>query len=443
VTTTGTVVGTNVTVNTGGVGFMGMYQGGASYTGYLGFFNAAGTRQAYVGFAPSGGGLFAFAAEGSTGFEFNKVVYANGGVTAAVDVRAPIFYDSNNTAYYVDPNGTSNIGGLTVANTITGSVSGNAATATNISNTGTVTLASATESNSIYATAPSYTADQPTKLLNFDWYSNVFSIGNIRGGSTNSNGFGVYYTASGGSRSEIARFLTNGNLGLGNVSPQSRFTIGSAQGNSLEFTYSSDNAYRNIIANYWNSGADTRMDFNIGRTGNVAPVTVMSVGYNSNVGVGTTEPAGRIHSVSTSAFTAPNLLCTDTVSNFRIVFNTGAYAGVPANKPWLHSYDDIYIGSDANVTTRFMSGGATNLAVASTGIVTAATAFNAPIFTDSLNSAYYVDPASTSQVNSLSATGYLETFCLRIQLCPRTDLLRQQRHWLLRRPKQHITTFRC
>jgi hypothetical protein len=212
VTTTGTVVGTNVTVNTGGVGFMGMYQGGASYTGYLGFFNAAGTRQAYVGFAPSGGGLFAFAAEGSTGFEFNKVVYANGGVTAAVDVRAPIFYDSNNTAYYVDPNGTSNIGGLTVANTITGSVSGNAATATNISNTGTVTLASATESNSIYATAPSYTADQPTKLLNFDWYGNVFSLGNIRSGSTPSSGFGVYYTPSGGSRAEFMRIDTSGSV---------------------------------------------------------------------------------------------------------------------------------------------------------------------------------------------------------------------------------------
>jgi hypothetical protein len=43
--------------------------------------------------------------------------------------RGPIFYDSNNTAYYVDPASTSNLVGLTVANTITG----NAATATNLS----------------------------------------------------------------------------------------------------------------------------------------------------------------------------------------------------------------------------------------------------------------------------------------------------------------------
>ena len=45
---------------------------------------------------------------------------------------------------------------------------GNAATATNISNTGTVNLASATESNAITITQPSYTTDKPVKLLNFN-----------------------------------------------------------------------------------------------------------------------------------------------------------------------------------------------------------------------------------------------------------------------------------
>lgn len=45
-------------------------------------------------------------------------------------VRAPLFYDAPNTAYFLDPSATSNIVGLTVANAITGSVTGNAATAT-------------------------------------------------------------------------------------------------------------------------------------------------------------------------------------------------------------------------------------------------------------------------------------------------------------------------
>ncbi len=45
-------------------------------------------------------------------------------------VRSPLFYDQNNTAYYVDPASTSNINGLTVAGTITGSISGSAGTFT-------------------------------------------------------------------------------------------------------------------------------------------------------------------------------------------------------------------------------------------------------------------------------------------------------------------------
>lgn len=53
-----------------------------------------------------------------------------GDLTATLSLRAPIFYDSNNIAYYVDPASTSNLNGLTVAGTITGSVSGNAGTAT-------------------------------------------------------------------------------------------------------------------------------------------------------------------------------------------------------------------------------------------------------------------------------------------------------------------------
>lgn len=50
---------------------------------------------------------------------------------------APTFYDSDNTAYYVDPASTSNLNGLTVSSTISGSISGNAATATNLSNSWT------------------------------------------------------------------------------------------------------------------------------------------------------------------------------------------------------------------------------------------------------------------------------------------------------------------
>jgi hypothetical protein len=71
-------------------------------------------------------------------------------------------------------------------------ISGNAATATNLSNSGTVTLATATESNSIYITQPSYTSYTPVKLLNFAWYSDIWSLGNIRSTGAGSSGFGIF-----------------------------------------------------------------------------------------------------------------------------------------------------------------------------------------------------------------------------------------------------------
>lgn len=84
------------------------------------------------------------------------------------------------------------------------SCSGNAATATNISNTGTVTLATATESNAITITQPSYIGNQPVKLLNFNWYNDVWSIGNIRNYNATSAGLGIFEKGS-----EIAKFAIN------------------------------------------------------------------------------------------------------------------------------------------------------------------------------------------------------------------------------------------
>jgi hypothetical protein len=50
----------------------------------------------------------------------------SGNTFSRTSSRSPIFYDSDNTAYYVDPSATSNLVGLTVANTITGNITGSA-----------------------------------------------------------------------------------------------------------------------------------------------------------------------------------------------------------------------------------------------------------------------------------------------------------------------------
>jgi len=93
---------------------------------------------------------------------------------------------------------------------------------------------------------------------------------------------------------ERVRITTDGNVGIGITTPANRLSIGSTQDGGIDFLYDGFNNYKNQIKNYWNSGTDTRMDFNIGRTSGVAPVTIMSVGYGSNVGIGLTNPSYRL-----------------------------------------------------------------------------------------------------------------------------------------------------
>lgn len=78
--------------------------------------------------------------------------------------------DGTGTAVVTSVNGSGNLN-LKLPATIKASLTGNATTATNIANSGTVTLATATESNSITITQPSYVSGKPVKLLNFNWYA--------------------------------------------------------------------------------------------------------------------------------------------------------------------------------------------------------------------------------------------------------------------------------
>jgi hypothetical protein len=87
----------------------------------------------------------------------------------------------------------------------------------------------------------------------------------------------------------------------GSNAAEKKLTINNSTANGIQFNYDNSNNYRNQILNYWNTNTDSRMDFNIARSNGATPETILSVGYNQNVGVGTAAPAARLHVVGLNA----------------------------------------------------------------------------------------------------------------------------------------------
>jgi len=79
-----------------------------------------------IGAYPNYGGVRFYNNAFGNGTEIFSVGSLDSNVRVVNTIYAQSFYDINNTAYYIDPNSTSNIVGLTVTNTITGSITGNA-----------------------------------------------------------------------------------------------------------------------------------------------------------------------------------------------------------------------------------------------------------------------------------------------------------------------------
>lgn len=92
----------------------------------------------------------------------------------------------------------------------------------------------------------------------------------------------------------------------------------------------------------------------------------------ANVTAGRSVGAQQVNITAAAGggFTTPALIADDGTAAARIVFLGAPYAGVPAGKPWIHSYQDIYVGSDAGTTFNVMSGGTKTLGVDGTGNAT-------------------------------------------------------------------------
>jgi hypothetical protein len=84
----------------------------SNHTPWTGEMNKIQWHGSSLYFQNMNDGFFIFRnSNGAEPFALN----ANGAGTASASWRSPIFYDSNDTGYYVDPNGTSRIGGIQIS----------------------------------------------------------------------------------------------------------------------------------------------------------------------------------------------------------------------------------------------------------------------------------------------------------------------------------------
>jgi hypothetical protein len=256
-------------------------------------------------------------------------------MTVNGSVRAPIFYDSNNTGYYVDAASTSNLNGLTVASTITGSITGSAAfvAGTNLGKTG----------GQGFFTTASWTAA--------DWAN--LPIGG--GGMT------IWNTPGQPAGNNYGFFIKTGNRDAGNgwggiwqdYNGGSLYYGATTEGSAFA-------TWRKTVAYGVNSG------------GTLFAETF----YDSNNTAYYIDPAS---SVALSA-AGSVILAVGGDRYVQIGSSTNYYYQL---KSVGDNFQILEAGTTPRLTISYPS-----------GAVTAATDFRAPIFYDSNNTSYYLDPTS-------------------------------------------------
>lgn len=333
---------------------------------------------------------------------------SSGDFTANASSRAPIFYDSDNTGYYVNPASTSNLNGLTVAGTISGNISGTAG-----------------------GVAWGNVSSKPSYLMYYQGFT-------LDANTMDSNSTGFTYAVNAPFYGPVARFSTGGgyDLWLGG-------SYGSG-GNGFHIrTRNGDAGTYNSWKRLWTDGDST-----VSATGDFrAPIF-----YDSNDttyyfdGTGGTRQSKYLTiSGGGSGNNGNELVVGNTTvqyslqdTNLRpIIQATGAYPVLTLNHTVTSNGshgatvqftsngtgNQFVIGSSGN-GTRLDIGTSSNSSwnphngidgyQGTTGwrMDTSGNVFNlvsnrSPIYYDNNNTAYYVDPNSTSNILNIGLNGYI------------------------------------
>jgi hypothetical protein len=317
----------------------------------------------------SGGGGFAFRTRNGDAGTINPWRYpaiygvnANGGG----DLYATRYYDQNNTGYYVDPSTISYLSSLRISD----------------ASSGASLIVGTNDTSRVYS-------DDPRKQLaiNADYYPCLYVNALSNNGNTT---HGAVISMSGNLNSGGYR---RWGMGIANTNP-GIFSIGYADNNS--------NPHYGVGGSGWSQ-------FWIGTGGDVYATDSFRspIFYDSNNTGYYVDPAStsNCNVVNTAGYSNANY-------GYRIFRNIGSLAS------WQEGYHQLtLVNSDAGyVTLNFHRAGYTSNNIYYDGALhtdtwmDSSSSFRAPIFYDSNNTGYYIDPASTSNLYDLTLTGGKHTY---------------------------------
>jgi hypothetical protein len=320
-----------------------------------------GGSGAYMDFNSGGGASFIHMRNGS-GFTNWLEGDGSSNVTMTGSSRSPIFYDSNNTAFYTDPASTSILNGLTVSGTITGSVSGKASTPSfpddAISKDNMTTR---TETGFYQSDSGTLAEGWPT---NSGGWHHLISCTH----SNDSNYYALQLASTFYSQELYFRNTNgSGSTGWSTIIHSGNYTnyVGSVAFNDLtnkasgSGTYTTSGDFRAPI--FYDSN-DTSYFVNPNGTSTMAAITLNATGAERQI---------------TWTFTGRNVYffgrdSDDLVGLFDSVGSFSRFYTTTSGE--MYVYSDLHAGSSSR----------------------------APIFYDSTNTAFYTDPAGTSILNGLT-----------------------------------------